>query len=117
MKVQNHTNPTPVEKEHGTTRVSKTQKFGAVAPVDEPFDSNEGAGKDFSLDISPASKEIRQAYEKARKIARETPDVREDKVRDIKEKIRNGYYQVDSGKVADGILKEALRDHISTSEQ
>jgi negative regulator of flagellin synthesis FlgM len=38
-----------------------------------------------------------------------TPAIREDRVAALRESIRNGSYQVDPGKIADAMLKEAGR--------
>ena len=46
-------------------------------------------------------------------IAQNTPDIREDKVAAIKAKIANGTYEIDSGRIADGLLNEAIREHLS----
>ncbi|KAB8031809.1 flagellar biosynthesis anti-sigma factor FlgM [Fluviispira multicolorata] len=62
-----------------------------------------------NVQISPRAKELSMA----KKIAEETPDVREDKVAKFKEQINKGEYNPDSGKIADGILREAIRDEIA----
>jgi negative regulator of flagellin synthesis FlgM len=54
--------------------------------------------------------------QKAKQIAQNTPDVREDKIAAIKERIQNGTYQIDSGLIADGLLREAIRDHLTMRE-
>ena len=69
----------------------------------------------YSVDLSASAMEAKQAYEKARHLALATPAVREDKVREFRERIKGGNYAVDSGKVADGILREAVKDHLSAS--
>jgi negative regulator of flagellin synthesis FlgM len=48
-----------------------------------------------------------------KKTMSETPDVREDKIAHFKELIASGKYKPDSGKIADGILKEALMDDLA----
>ncbi|BBH52354.1 flagellar biosynthesis anti-sigma factor FlgM [Fluviispira sanaruensis] len=62
-----------------------------------------------NVQISPRAKELSMA----KKIAEDTPDVREDKVAQFKEQINKGEYKPDSGKIADGILREAIRDEIA----
>lgn len=64
--------------------------------------------------LSARSKEIAESHKKALEIARNTPDVREDRVADIKKRIADGTYQVDSGKVADGMMREAILEHLAT---
>ena len=75
------------------------------------------ASPDFGVQISQSGKSRIEAHKKALNIARNTPDVREDKVADIKKRIAEGSYQVDSGKIADGIMHEAIREHLADSEQ
>ena len=70
-------------------------------------------GGGFDVNLSQASKEKAQAYQKALEIARRTPDIREDRVAEIKKKIQDGNYQVDAGKIADGMLMEAIRDKVA----
>ena len=63
--------------------------------------------------ISKEAKSRSEAQQKALEIARNTPDVREDRVKALKAQIDAGTYQVDSGKIADGMLREAIREHLS----
>jgi flagellar biosynthesis anti-sigma factor FlgM len=74
------------------------------------------ASPDFGVQISQSGKSRIEAHKKALNIARNTPDVREDKVADIKKRIAEGSYQVDSGKIADGMMHEAIREHLAESE-
>lgn len=69
---------------------------------------------DFDVNISTAAKERADATAKALDIARNTPDVREDRVAEIKAQIAAGSYKIDSGKIADGMLREAIKDHLAT---
>lgn len=71
--------------------------------------------------LSDEAKNKAEMYQKALDIARATPDIREDKVDAIKKKIQNGTYQVDSGKIADAMIKDAfieetLFEHIAETE-
>lgn len=67
----------------------------------------------FDVDISDKGKEKALAMQKAFDIAKSTPDIREDKVQKIKEQIKNGTYQIDSGNIADGMLREAVKEHLA----
>ncbi len=62
-----------------------------------------------NVQISARAKEMSMA----RKIAEETPDVREDKISHFKELINKGEYSPDSEKIANAIVQEAMRDEIS----
>ena len=67
----------------------------------------------FDVRVSPEAAIRKQLFEQAFKIAQETNPIREDRVKELKEKIANGSYQVDSGKIADGMLKEAVLDELA----
>lgn len=75
--------------------------------------SGKAYGVDYDVLLSDESKEKNAIFAKAFQIAKQTPDVREDKIADIKKRIAEGSYQVDSAKIADGIFKEAIRDHLA----
>lgn len=77
---------------------------------------NKSADTSYDVDLSSKSRSLRSQQKKAYDIAKSTPSVREQKVAELKEKIKNGTYQMDSGKIADGILKEAIRDHLAAIE-
>ena len=49
----------------------------------------------------------------AKKVAEATPDVREDKVAMFKSMIERGEYKPDPGKIADGVMAEAIKDELS----
>ena len=67
----------------------------------------------LGLDISPKARELSDSFKKATEIARSTPDIREDRVAAIKQKLSDGTYEMDSGKIADGIMREAILDHLA----
>ena len=62
-----------------------------------------------NVQISPRAKEMSLA----RAIIDETPEVREDKVADFKKRIASGEFKPDAGRIADGILGEAIKDELS----
>ena len=49
-----------------------------------------------------------QKIQEAQKQLEAIPDVREDKVAQLKEQIENGTYEIDEEKIADKILKDSL---------
>ena len=61
------------------------------------------------VDLSAEAKD----FQRIRQILDETPDVREEKVRELKDRIESGNYAVDSGKVAAKMLGESLIDIIA----
>jgi negative regulator of flagellin synthesis FlgM len=60
---------------------------------------------DSKTEISSRGKE----FAKAREVAAEAPDVREDKVSELKQRISSGAYKVDSHAIADRLVDEHLR--------
>ena len=59
--------------------------------------------------LSSAAKDIQEAQRQLEAI----PDVREDKVAQLKEQIENGTYQIDEEKIADKMLKDALLNDLT----
>jgi negative regulator of flagellin synthesis FlgM len=85
--------PNPVEKvdEKG---VSNEQKVGG------------SADQDAIVNLSQASKEA----QKIREIMASEPDVREDKVADLKNRIESGEYTIDHARVADKLVDELIKE-------
>ena len=54
--------------------------------------------------LSSAAKDIQEAQKQLEAI----PDVREEKVAQLKEQIENGTYEIDAEKIADKMIKDAL---------
>lgn len=70
--------------------------------------------KGVDVAVSEKARAMAKAREKATEIARNTPDVREDRVRELRERIQSGQYQVDATKIADGMMREAILDKLAT---
>jgi flagellar biosynthesis anti-sigma factor FlgM len=68
---------------------------------------------DYNVNLSGQAKEMADARLKAMEIARNTPDIREDRVAELKAKIQSGEYKVSSEDIADGMLREAIKDELS----
>lgn len=69
--------------------------------------------KSYNVNLSPKSKELQEAHNKAFQIAQGTSPIRENKVAALKEKIKNGTYSIDAGQIADGMLREAVKDQLA----
>lgn len=67
--------------------------------------AKESATKTDTVVISDAAKRIQEARAQLDKL----PDVREDKVAELRDQIQNGTYQMDAEKTAGKLLKEHLR--------
>jgi negative regulator of flagellin synthesis FlgM len=74
------------------------------------------SGKDFGVQLSEDARKRADERKKSFEIAKNTPDVREEKVAAIKAKIQAGTYEVDSGKIADGMLREAIMEHLANNK-
>lgn len=88
-----------------TEKASPKNGTAAYSKAGNPLSVKEAA----NVQISARAKEMSMA----RKIAEETPDVREDKVALYKELINKGEYKADSEKIANAIVQEAMKDEIS----
>lgn len=72
-------------------------------PAGQVDQAQEGTGTD-KVQLSGRSKEIARAQE----VLKSTPDVRAQKVADIKSKIESGTYNVQAEKVADAMLRTTV---------
>lgn len=95
------TGNSPVQKNKGIEKESESKKA-------KGRDAN-----DFNVKLSDRAKEMSEARLKALDIARNTSDVREDRVADLKKRIESGEYKASAENIADGMLREAIRDELS----
>lgn len=83
------------------------------SPVKNETDKPGGSGVTTSaaekVDLSAKAKD----FQRIRKILDQTPDVRQEKITEIKKQIENGTYAVDSEKVAAKMVVEHLIDTIA----
>lgn len=84
-------------------QVKKTRE---TSPT-EPTQSGPASGTD-RVELSSNSVDVQKMHE----ILQQTPDVRADRVRALKQQIDKGEYSVDTYKVADQMLKSLLGDNI-----
>ncbi len=95
-------------------QVAKTKSAGLTAPVVDAGDIS-GIKQDIKssekVEFSPEAQMSKEAFQ----IARNTPDVRADKVKELKDAIRNGSYKVDSKALADKMLQGSLEDSLLSS--
>jgi negative regulator of flagellin synthesis FlgM len=59
--------------------------------------------------LSPEARQIQEV----KKLLDSLPDIREEKVAEIREQIENGTYSVDSEKIAFKMIREAILDELS----
>lgn len=114
MAVNNVKNSTNIANPNSITATADSTKAEKAAPknaasayakANPPPSIKEAA----NVQISPRAKEMSMA----KKVIEETPDVREDKIAKYKEQIEKGEYKADAGKIADGILLEAMKDEVA----
>jgi len=92
-------------------RTQKAKKSDVIDPNTAPKPTPEVA-----VSVSDQGRELSEARRKAFEIAKSTPDVREDRVAELKARIADGKYEVDSGKIADGMLREAVKEKLAEQE-
>lgn len=81
---------------------SKVQQAKQPAPADR--ENEQPSVKGDTVSLSREAREVAAITQKLEK----TPDVRSEKVSEIKEQIESGTYNVDGQKAAAGLLKESL---------
>ena len=83
-------------------------KVGATAA-----DSPSGVG----VSVSEGARNRVSEQKRAKELAMNAPEVREDRVNAIKSKINAGTYQIDSEKIANGMMREAVMEHLTSEEK
>lgn len=90
---------------------------GASAAQNNPAAPAKSVETKPNVNISAGARDRTEASARALDIARNTPDIREDRVAMLKKQIEDGSYQIDSGKIADGMMREAILDHLAESDE
>jgi negative regulator of flagellin synthesis FlgM len=89
------------------------QQYQNSNPVRNEGDKSVGGGATTvateRVDISAKAKD----FQRIRQILDQIPDVREEKIQELKDRIESGNYVVDSGKVAAKMVGESLIDTIA----
>lgn len=67
------------------------------------------------VSLSEQGKRLREDKAKAFDIAKSTSPVREDRVAELKKRIQSGQYEINAGKIADGMLNEAIKESLAQS--
>ncbi len=94
-----------------TSTVAKAKAVQQDADVKKAKEKSSDA--DYNVNVSGKAKEMNESRMKALDIARNTSDVREDRVAELKAKIQSGEYKASAENIADGMLREAIRDELS----
>ena len=101
MKITPNGNSIPIE-----AYVNNVQDKKTTAPPKDKT-ANVGAKTD-TVDISDAAKRVSAARDELDRI----PDVREDKVAELKAQVENGTYKVNAEEVAEKMLKDGFLNDI-----
>lgn len=91
---------------------SSVSRSGKASSSEVKKGESPNAGSVDKKSNSAANAEISQKskdFAKARAVAADAPDVREDKVADIKRRIAEGSYKTDANSIADRLVDEHLR--------
>lgn len=95
----------------GPSKAAKATDMGMAGLVKNGVAPADGKGVDVAVSDKARARAADQ--KKAMDIAMKTPDVREDRVAALKAQIDAGTYKVDSGKIADGMVREAVMEHLA----
>lgn len=110
MKVDSNINQTAVKnKEVSKYKSILSENLGKSSKASTFKSAKNG----YDVEISKESQKVKDQFEKSLKIALATSDIREDRVAKIKAKIDKGEYSIDTGKIADGLIKEAIYEQMS----
>ena len=105
MKVDDKTITSEISKYLSKSTPNATEKIEEKQLSDkQEVDGKDRSGQDTIVSLSQASKEAQQIEE----IILSEPDIREDKVAALKEKIESGRYKVDHNRVADKLVDAFL---------
>jgi negative regulator of flagellin synthesis FlgM len=105
MKVGSYGNQSVQSGDVGAAKKSESaQETGKTAETKKAQESEASSGAAKS-DISAKARE----FSKAKEVAASTPDVREEKVAELRRRIQSGSYSVDANAVADRMVNEHLK--------
>jgi negative regulator of flagellin synthesis FlgM len=114
MEVKSTKQLTPVPNGNigSKSKISEKGNLDGAAKLNKP---SIGKKDGYSVAVSSEAQLLKASHQKAFDIAKNTSSMRTEKMAEIKAKIKDGSYKIDSGKIADGMLREAIKDELSTS--
>ncbi|MEE9536035.1 MAG: flagellar biosynthesis anti-sigma factor FlgM [Desulfobacterales bacterium] len=98
---------TPKDSVNIEAYVNQVQEKDKVAPTSEQPENQQV--KADTVELSDMGKSVQEAHRQLETI----PDIREDKVAQLKEQVENGTYEIDAEKVADKMLRDALLNDLT----
>jgi len=115
-KISGSHTPSDVAGARGAGQASQSGKVASSSAGASTSVNGGDAKSGINVAVSPKARELVDARKRAFDIAKGTPDIRENRVADIKRQIQAGTYQVDPGKIADGIAREALLEYMAEAD-
>jgi len=101
MKIDNRIIQYEINKQLPKRTENEIEGMGKQQTSNDPkIEEKNQSGQDTIVNLSTASKEVQTA----REIIASEPDVREDKVNELRKRIESGNYTVDNKAVADKIV-------------
>ena len=88
------------------SQINKITESNHQEPAKASATSQQSGGSD-KVELSEQAKEANRAFAQLKAL----PDVREDKVGEIKNQVETGIYSVDNGKIAVSMLNESLENN------
>lgn len=108
MKVNSATTPSIQNKDvSGSTSAKRSEKAGA-ADAASKVSAKAVDASSVRPEISAKAKE----FSKAQELASKAPDVREEKIAELKKRIASGNYQVNAQAIADKMVEEHVTSGI-----
>lgn len=105
MKIDNRIIHYEISKQLPKRPENEIEGMGGKQTSNEPkVEEKNQSGQDTIVNLSTASKEVQTANE----IITSEPDVREDKVAELRERIESGNYTIDNKAVADKIVESFI---------
>ncbi len=106
MKVNSTANPrvqsTQSEKIQKSDQASRTEKLRQIEKAKQEYKTPASSSSSTNTEISATAKDAAKAHA----VAASTPDVREDRVAELKRKIAEGSYKIDSDAIAEKMIGE-----------
>ena len=98
---------TPKDSVNIESYVNQVQEKDKVEPTSDQAEKQQV--KADTVELSDMGKRVHEAHKQLEKI----PNIREDKVAQLKEQVENGTYEPDPEKVAEKMIKDALLNDLT----
>ncbi|MDD9950734.1 MAG: flagellar biosynthesis anti-sigma factor FlgM [Zetaproteobacteria bacterium] len=113
MKVDSRARPAVSAELGATANVEK----GEAAKKSSQTANKRNAQGSYSVRLSDAVKNKQKAFEDSLRIAQNTEPTRPERIQALKEQIATGTYNPDAEQIAQGMLREAMREKLAETER